>query len=228
MVVEPERSGEHAPLIELIRPDARIVEVDRQRYVSARQPLDERARRCGDGAPVESGVAVGRRLTVDQGRDRRRSQARGAELPLAVAVKDRLGVGVAAAPSVRVVGVDRLVGGEPRERPQGQLLERVGPGWEAAQQLRGCVRSFRSRLAALAFERALVWLRGPTAHGFPAQIWIRRRGAGGGCWVRHAGLLMRRFSMERACARSRAQARGRGATSAWTEHRRLTSAALLL
>ena len=28
MVVEPERAGEHAPLIELIRPDTWIVEVD--------------------------------------------------------------------------------------------------------------------------------------------------------------------------------------------------------
>ena len=71
MVVEPERSGEHAPLVELIRPDPRIVEVDGQRGVGARQPLVERARRRGDGSPVESGVAVGRRLAVDQGRDRR-------------------------------------------------------------------------------------------------------------------------------------------------------------
>ena len=193
MVVEPERSGEHAPLIELIRPHARIVEVDGQRGVGARQPLVERARWRGDGAPVESGVAVGRRLAVDQGRDRRRSQARGAELPLAVAMKDRLGVRVAVAPPVRVVGVDRLVSGEPLECPEGQLLERAGPAWEAAQQLQGRVRSLRPRLEALAFERALVWLGGPAAQGFPAQIWIRRRGAGGGSCVSHAGLLVRRF-----------------------------------
>ena len=106
-------------------------------------------------------------------------------LPLAVAVKDRLGVGVAVAPPVRVVGVHRLVGGEPLECPEGQLLERAGPAWEAAQQLRGRVRSLCPRLEALAFERALVGLRGPTAQG------PRRYGSAAGVPAAGVGLVMR-------------------------------------
>ena len=191
IVLEPERAGERAPLVEVVRPDRRILELDRQPHVSAAQPLVELARRNGHRAPVEPRVAVGQRLPVDQRSDRRRRQAGGAHLPFAVPVQHRVGVRVAAAPHVLLVGVERLVLGQPLEGEGGQLLECPAPAREAPQQLPGRAGYTRAGLQPLALERAMVRLGEPTAttRGSPFRITDRGRRAGRERCVRHSSLL---------------------------------------
>ena len=192
IALESERARERAPLVELIRPHPRIFERDRQPSVGAPQPLVQSARRDGDPVPIEAGFAIGQRLPIDQRGDRRRRQPAGAHRPLPVPVQYRLAVRVAAAPHLRVVGVERLVARQPPKRQRGELLQCPAPAREAPKQLPGRLCYTRARLKSLAFERAIVGRGGPTARP-RARIRCRRRHAGGGDCVRHASLLVRRF-----------------------------------
>ena len=65
-----------------------------------------------------------------------------------------LGRGVAAAPHVRVVRVERLAVGQARQRLRAQLLEHAPPPRKAAAKLRGRVGLARPVLEPLALKRA--------------------------------------------------------------------------
>jgi hypothetical protein len=93
-------------------------------------------------------------------------------------MKHSLGVRIAGAPDVRIVGVDRLVGGQPLERASAQLLERAIPAPQAAQQLCARVAATSAGFEALALQRALLGLDRPRPRG-PARKGDRRRSAGG-------------------------------------------------
>jgi hypothetical protein len=94
--------------------------------VRSAQRLVELVGRDGEPGPVELGVSVGLGLAVDQrsyGVEREPGARHTSEL---VAAQHGLGVLVAAAPDVWVVGVNRLVAGQAAERPAG-VIEHPAP-----------------------------------------------------------------------------------------------------
>ena len=107
-----------------------------------------------------------------------------------MAVKDGLGVRVAAAPGVRIVRVDRLVVGEAGDRLRGQLLEHAAPAREATAKLRGRIRLARLVLEAPAFERAPGGTVPPgVGGGAVVMVGHGRRGGGRAESVVHPVLL---------------------------------------
>ena len=115
--------------------------------------LIELARGDGELGPVQPGVSVGLGLAVDQRADRVQREPRGRDAGEAVTAQHRLGVLVAAAPDVRVVGVDRLVGDEARKCARCQVIERSAPAGKAALQLArgGAFARGGDQLLALSF-----------------------------------------------------------------------------
>jgi hypothetical protein len=190
-----ESAREDAPLVDVVGPHGRVLEIHWQPGVRAAQPLVERAGRDADRRPVESCVPVGVRLAFDQGADRRRCKPGGHDLASPVAVQHGLGVRVAAAPHVGVVGVDRLVAGQSHQRPRCQLLEHTAPPRKAAPELRGRVGFARPALKPVALDGALVGRDKPTAARRRLSVCIRasRRHADGRKCFSHSMLLVRWF-----------------------------------
>lgn len=97
----------------------------RPEKVRSAQRLVQAAGRGAQLAPVEPGLAVGGRLAVDEHLHGCHAQSPGFDGGEAVPPEDRLGLLVAALPHVRVVRVDRLVGGQAYQRPPRQVIERL-------------------------------------------------------------------------------------------------------
>jgi hypothetical protein len=132
---DPEAVCERAPLVVERCPHARVVEVDRQPGVRPAKRLVEPRRGRGDRRPVQPGLAVEACLAVDQrahGAERQPPRVHAAQ---PVAAQHRLRVLVAAVPRVGVVGVNRIVGGEPPQRGDAEVFERGAPAREAALEL---------------------------------------------------------------------------------------------
>ena len=144
--------GERAALVVAVGVDGGVVERDRQPGVRAAQPLVQPRGGDGDRGPVQPGVAVGARLAVDQRADGGHGQPARVERGEAVAAQHGLGVFVAAAPRVGVVGVDGLVVGQPPQRGRAQVLERARPADKAARQLAAGVGLARRLEQPLALE----------------------------------------------------------------------------
>jgi hypothetical protein len=151
--------------------------------VRAGEPPVEFVGGHGDARPVQAGRLVGGGLRVDQARGRLQRQAGRCDARDAVAAQDRVGVLVAAAPRVAVVGVDRLAVREPDERRPAQVVKRGEPTREAAHELPagvGPARLAGERLAPGAGRRGrreLVGLAGADPGGIGhGSSWFRVRG----------------------------------------------------
>ena len=151
IVGQAEAAGERAALVGAPGPDGGIVEVDAA-AARARAAARRRARAAGAVTRVQSRPASRSAVACASIRRPigRKRQPRRRDAGDAVAAQDRVGVLVAAGPRVGVVGVDGLVAREPHERGPAQVVERLPPAREAAQQLAagvGLARLARERLA---------------------------------------------------------------------------------
>ena len=158
---DAEPGGERAALVVAVDVDGRVVERDRQPGVGAPQRRVELRRRDVEPRPVQAGVAVGARLAVDQRPHGLHRQPRAVEAGDAVAAQHDLRVRVGAAPAVGVVGVHRLVGREPRQRPPAEALQHSCRARAAAPQLGGGV-GVRGPARSAACARAALRSRPPS------------------------------------------------------------------